>query len=71
MSYCDAIGTIGILLLLLLLIYATDMYIYFISCDYLLPEQSLNILLCKSNSTSWTFPLSGGNPTIEAAFTEC
>jgi len=68
---CDAIGTIGILLLLLLLIYATGMYIYFICCDCLLPEQSLDILLCKANSTSLTFPLSGGDPTIEAAFTEC
>jgi hypothetical protein len=31
MSYCDAIGTIGILTLLL--VYATIMYIYFVYCQ--------------------------------------
>lgn len=59
----DLSSTIGTLL-----IYATIKYIY---CSYdLLPEQSLYILLGKSNSTSRTFPLSRSNPTVKAAFTE-
>jgi len=62
--WCDAIGTIGIILLL---IYATFMYIY---SHYLLPEQSLDIFLGEPNSTGWTLSLSRSNPTVEAAFTE-
>jgi hypothetical protein len=65
MSYCDAIGTVGIIL-----IYATIMYIYFVYCRCLLPEQCLDILLCETNSTSRALSLSRGDPTVKAALTK-